>query len=286
LPVAGPLATTEALAVVATRAEALGFTSLWATDHIAMPFTIQSPYPGAADRRVSWDPTIPCLDALTALTWAAAVTRRVRLGTSVFVLPMRPPLAVAKTVGTLDYLAGGRIILGVGAGWLEEEFALLGQSFGDRGRRIIEAIRVLKASWAGDPVEFEGEFYRFAPFAMDPKPPQGARLPILGGGESDAALRRVAAVCDGWHPFGLGPEQVRDGLVRLEPLLARAGRSMKDLFLTARPGVANPLTRELAARYEVLAIRLLVADISYRQLTLAQSLAELERLARELRLPA
>jgi probable F420-dependent oxidoreductase len=286
LPVAGPLATTEALAAVATRAEAIGFTSLWVTDHIAMPFTIQSPYPGAADRRVSWDPTILCLDALTALTWAAAVTRRVRLGTSVLVLSMRPPLAVAKTVGTLDYLSGGRVILGVGAGWLEEEFALLGQSFRDRGRRTIEAIRVLKASWAEDPVRFAGEFSRFAPFAMDPKPPQGARLPVLGGGESDAALGRVAAACDGWHPLGLGPEQVRDGLVRLEPLVARAGRSMTDLFLTVRPGVANPLTRDIAARYEALAIRLLVADISYRQLTLAQSLAELERLARELRLPS
>jgi len=286
LPVAGPLATPEVLAEVATRAEVLGFTSLWVTDHIVMPLSIQSPYPYTADRRAPWDPTVPYLDAFTVLTWAAAVTRRVRLGTSVLVLPMRPPLAVAKTVGTLDYLSGGRVILGVGAGWLEEEFALLGQPFRDRGRRIVEAIRVLKASWAGDPVRFDGTFYRFAPFAMNPKPPQGARLPVLGGGESDAALGRVAAACDGWHPLGLGPEQVRDALARLEPFLARAGRSMADLFLTARPGTANPLTRELASRYEVLGVRLLVADISYRQLTLAQSLAELERLARELRLPA
>jgi len=232
LPVAGPLATAEALAAVATRAEALGFTSLWVTDHIAMPLSIQSPYPYTADRRAPWEPTVPYLDAFTALTWAAAVTRRVRLGTSVLVLPMRPPLAVAKTAGTLDYLSGGRVILGVGAGWLEEEFALLGQRFRDRGRRIVEAIRVLKASWAGDPVQFDGAFYRFAPFAMDPKPPQGAHLPILGGGESDAALRRVAAHGDGWHGFNHRPESAAAALGRLEEFLAAEGRGLDDIDVT------------------------------------------------------
>lgn len=284
LPNAGPLATADAFVLLATRAEELGFTSLWVTDHIAMPLSIKSPYPGASDRRVSWDPTVPFLDALTALTWAAAVTRSARLGTSVLVLPMRQPLAVAKTVGTLDYLSGGRVILGVGAGWMEEEFALLGQRFADRGGRAREAIRVLKACWGDDPIRFEGRYYRLPPFGMDPKPRQGVRLPVLSGGESDAALRRAAEVCDGWHPFGLGPGQVKDGLARLEPLVARAGRSMAEMFLTARPGPAAPLTRELAGQYETLGVRLLVADIRYRQLTLAQSLAELERLGRELRL--
>jgi probable F420-dependent oxidoreductase len=284
LPVAGPLGTTEAVTTLATRAETLGFTSVWVTDHIALPLSIQSPYPYSADRRPNWDSRIPYLDAFTVLTWVAAVTRQVRLGTSVLVLPMRAPLAVAKTVGTLDYLSGGRVILGIGAGWMEEEFALLGQPFRDRGRRAIEAIRVLKACWGPDPVRFDGACYQFAPFAMDPKPPQGAALPVLGGGESDAALRRVAVACDGWHPLGLAPRQVQDGLARLEPLVARAGRSMADLFLTARPGAAVPLTRELASQYETLGVRILVADIRYRELTLAQSLAELERLARELRL--
>lgn len=284
LPGTGPLATAEALTAVATRAEALGFASLWITDHVAIPLASGSRYPYNEDGRYPWAPTIPYLDAFTALSWVAPVTRRVRLGTSILVLPMRPPLLVAKAVATLDHLTGGRMILAVGAGWLEEEFALLGQPFRHRGRRTIEAIRVLKACWSPDPVSFEGEFYRFAPFAMDPKPAQGLRLPVLGGGESDAALRRVVEVCDGWHPLGLTLGQVKERLLRLRELAARAGRAFADLLLTARPGLANPLTRELAVQYEALGVRLLVADVNYRQMTLREALAHIEGMAKELRL--
>ncbi len=284
LPGTGALATAEALAAVATRAEALGFTSLWVTDHVAIPLTTRSRYPYNEDGRMPWDPAIPYLDAFTALSWVGAVTRRARLGTSVLVLPMRPPLLVAKTVATLDHLTGGRMMLAVGAGWLEEEFALLEQPFERRGRRMVEAIRVLKACWSGDPVSYQGEFYRLSPFAMDPKPVQRARLPVLGGGESDAALRRVAEACDGWHPLGLGPDQVGERLGRLRGFVARAGRSFSDLILTARPGLANPLTRDLATRYEALGVRLLVADVNYREMTLPEALANIERLAMELHL--
>ncbi len=176
------------------------------------------------------------------------------------------------------------MILAVGAGWLEEEFALLGQPFRDRGRRLVEAIHVLRACWGADPITFEGAVYRLAPFAMDPKPAQGSRLPVLGGGESDAALRRVVAACDGWHPLGLSPERLGERLGRLRAMTARAGRSMSDLLLTARPGWATPLTHQTAARYEELGVRLLVADVNYRALTLPGALAEIERLAAELRL--
>lgn len=282
LPGTGPLATPEALTAVATRAEALGFTSLWVTDHVAIPLQIASRYPYAADGKAPWDPSIRYLEAFTALNWVAPVTRRVRLGTSVLVLPMRLPLLVAKAVATLDFLTGGRMMLAVGAGWLEEEFNLLGQSFHDRGRRIIEDIRLMKACWSDDPVRFQGEFYRLAPFAMAPKPAQGARLPVLGGGESDAALRRIVDVCDGWHPLGLGPDQVAERLRRLREFMARRGRAMSDLFLTARTGRNIPLTRDVAARYGELGVRLVVADIDYRR-TLPEALAEIEKLAAELR---
>jgi len=285
LPSAGPLAAPDALMAVATLAEAVGYTSLWVTDHIALPEQSASPYPYRPDRKPPWPPTIPYLDAFTALTWVGAVTRRVRLGTSVLILPLRPPLIVAKAVATLDFLTGGRMILGVGAGWLKEEFDLLGQSFEDRGPRMKEAIRILKACWGPDPVSFQGRFYRLPPFGLDPKPAQGARLPVLGGGESDAALRRVAEVCDGWHPLNLLPEQVAERLGRLREWAARAGRSVSDFFLTARPGVSHPLTSDLAARYEALGIRLLVADLDYRRLTLPEALAQVAQLARTLRLP-
>jgi probable F420-dependent oxidoreductase len=284
LPGAGPLATSEALMAVATLAESLGFTSVWVTDHIAIPERSASVYPYREDGKPPWPPNIPYLDALTALAWVGAVTRTVRLGTSVLVLPLRPPLIVAKSVATLDYLTGGRVLLGVGAGWLKEEFDLLGQRFEDRGPRTREAIRVLKACWADDPVHFEGAHYRLAPFAMDPKPRQGARLPILGGGESDAALRRVAEACDGWHPLNLSPEQIQGRLVRLREFADRAGRKVADLLLTARPGQAATLTPELASRYEAVGIRILVADVNYRQLTLPEALAQIGRLAKALRL--
>lgn len=284
LPGVGPLASAAALRAVATLAEDVGFTSLWVTDHVAIPLASASRYPYNQDGRMPWDPTIPYLDALVALNWVAAMTRRVRLGTSVLVLPMRPPLLVAKTVATLDHLSGGRMILGVGAGWLEEEFSLLGQGFDDRGRRLVEAIRVLKACWADDPVSFQGTFYRLPPFAMAPKPVQGPRLPVLGGGESDMALRRVADACDGWHPLGLSPAQFQDRLRRLRRFMDRAGRPMSDLLLTARVARGQPLTRALATQYEELGVRLLVADVNYREMALPEALAFIGKLARELRL--
>ncbi len=284
LPGAGPLATPEALTAVATLAESLGFTSVWVTDHIAIPEKTDSHYPYREDRRPPWPANIPYLDAFTALTWVGAVTRTVRLGTSVLVLPMRPPLIVAKAVATLDALTGGRVVLGVGAGWLREEFDLLGQPFETRGRRMREAVRVLKACWADDPVKFEGHYFRLPPFGMDPKPRQGPRLPVLGGGESDAALRRVADVCDGWHPLNLGPEAVEEGLRKLRDLAVQAGRRFADLMLTARPGLQRTLTPDLAARYEALGIRVLVADLNYRELTLPEALGQVGRLAKALRL--
>ncbi len=284
LPGAGPLATSAALTAVATLAESLGFTSVWVTDHIAIPERSASAYPYREDGKPPWPPTIPYLDAFTALTWVGAVTRTVRLGTSVLVLPLRPPLIVAKAVATLDHLTDGRMLLGVGAGWLKEEFDLLGQSFQNRGRRMKEAIRVLKACWAGDPVHFEGEYYQLPPFGMDPKPRQGSRLPVLGGGESDAALRRVAEVCDGWHPLNLSPEQIQERLGRLREFADRAGRKLTDLLLTARPGQTVVLTRDLASRYEAMGIRLLVADLTYRQLTLPEALTQVGHLAKALRL--
>jgi probable F420-dependent oxidoreductase len=284
LPGAGPLATSEALMAVATLAESLGFTSVWVTDHIAIPEHSTSAYPYRDDRKPPWPPNIPYLDAFTALTWVGAVTRTVRLGTSVLVLPLRPPLIVAKAIATLDHLSGGRMLLGVGAGWLREEFDLLGQPFENRGRRMKEAIRILKACWGGDPVRFDGDEYRLLPFGMDPKPVQGPQLPVLGGGESVAALRRVAEVCDGWHPLNLSPEQIGERLDRLREFASRAGRKYGDLFLTARPGQTVTLTQDMASRYEALGIQLLVADVNYRQLTLPEALRQIRSLAKALRL--
>ncbi|HEV2358549.1 MAG TPA: TIGR03619 family F420-dependent LLM class oxidoreductase [bacterium] len=280
LPTQGPLATPDAVATIARQAEALGFGSLWVTDHIAMPLRSGSKYPYSADGSLPWDPAIPYLDALTVLAWVAALTRSVRLGTSVLVLPMRHPLPVAKAVATLDVLSGGRAVLAVGAGWFEEEFVLLGQAFHDRGRRLVDAVRLLRACWGPDPVRYRGEFYDLPAFAMAPKPPQGSRLPVLAGGEGDAALRRVAAVCDGWQPLGLAPDAYRERAEKLLAYAARHQRAPADLWLTARVGRGTPVTRELCDRYAAAGARTLILDPPYRTLTLDAARAFLDDLAR------
>jgi probable F420-dependent oxidoreductase len=284
LPTQGPLATPEAVSTIACHAESAGFGSLWVTDHIAIPMQSASRYPYSAGGVLPWDPAIPYLDALTALAWVASLTRSVRLGTSVLVLPMRHPLPVAKAVATLDYLSGGRAVLGVGAGWFAEEFTLLGQPFRDRGRRLDDAVRLLRACWGPDPVRYHGEFYDLPAFAMAPKPPQGNRLPVVVGGESEVALRRVAAVCDGWQPLGLSPDEYRERAGRLETYAARHGRSMEDLWLMARIARGIPITRDLAARYAAAGARTLIVDPAYRTMTLDAARAYLDEVARELQL--
>jgi probable F420-dependent oxidoreductase len=280
------LATGEGIAAIAACAEGLGFGSVWVGDHIAMPLTIESRYPYAESGKILWNPEHPRLDVFMVLSWAGAATRKVRLGTSVLVLPMRPPLLVAKAVGTLDYLTGGRMVLGVGVGWLEEEFTLLGQPFGGRSARFVESIRLLRACWSPGPVTFTGRFYQCPPFAMDPKPPQGARLPVLGGGESDGALRRVAEVCDGWHPLNLSPKQIEERLARLRDYATRFGRSFSNLILTARVGSTTPITGDLASQYEALGIRTLVTDIDYTDAKLPDALHRLKQRAELLGLSA
>jgi probable F420-dependent oxidoreductase len=284
LPTSGPLAGPEAVGAVAAHAEAAGFTSVWVTDHIAIPVQADSAYPYTRDGRPPWEPSVPYLDALTVLAWVAARTRTVRLGVSVLVLPMRHPLPVAKAVATLDCLSGGRTILGIGAGWLAEEFALLDQPFDTRGRRLNEAVRVLRACWAPDPVRYAGEFYHLAPFGMSPKPPQGAGLPVVAGGEGDAALRRVAAVCDGWQPLGLTPEAYRDRAGQLESYAARHGRSIRDLWLQIRIARGTPVTRDLMSQYAGAGVRTAIVDPIYRTMTLDAARAYLDQVARELAL--
>jgi probable F420-dependent oxidoreductase len=284
LPTQGPLATPQAVSTIARQADALGYGSVWVTDHIAIPTQADSRYPYTADGRLPWDPSIPYLDALTALSWVAALTRRVRLGTSVLVLPMRHPLPVAKAMATLDYLSGGRAVLAVGAGWFAEEFALLGQSFHDRGRRLDDAVRLLRACWGPDPVRYRGDFYDLPAFAMAPKPPQGSRLPVLAGGEGEVALRRVAAVCDGWQPLGLDPDEYRKRVGRLAAYAEQQGRSITEMWLQVRIARGTAITRDLAARYEAVGARTLIVDPAYRTLTLDAARKYLDTVAAALSL--
>jgi probable F420-dependent oxidoreductase len=193
LPNSGPLSADIPSAAAAL--ERAGFDSLWVADHIVMPETITSRYPFAADGRATWPTDTPYVDALIALALAAAVTTRVRLGTAALVLPQRNPVQLAKQAASIDVVSGGRLELGLGAGWLEEEFAALNVPFEKRGARMDEWIAILRECWTGRPSARHGEFYDLpAGMLCLPAP---SDIPLLIGGHSPAALRR-ARRNDGW----------------------------------------------------------------------------------------
>jgi probable F420-dependent oxidoreductase len=199
LPNFGRLGTRQALVEIARAAEDLGYASVWTTDHVMMSRGQDEPYGSI-------------LEAFVALSWAAAVTSRVQLGTSVIVVPLRQPVLIAKQAATLDYLSDGRLILGVGAGWNQREFGFLGMPFDNRGRRFDEAIRMMRELWTSPDPRFDGEFVQFGDVLFGPKPAQAGGPPIWLGGSTPAALRRAARLCDGWQPVGATPEAVASGL--------------------------------------------------------------------------
>ncbi|HEY3716103.1 MAG TPA: TIGR03619 family F420-dependent LLM class oxidoreductase [Jatrophihabitantaceae bacterium] len=229
IPNWGPLAGPDVLGATAVAAEARGFGSVWVSDHIALPRTPLAGYPYTETASPPFDPGTPFVEALLSLAHVAAVTCRVQLGTGVLVLPLRDPLLIAKQAASLDVLARGRLVLGVGAGWLEDEFRLLGKGFGDRGRRMDDTIRTMRSCWAGEEIEVAGT--RVA-VAVDPLPPRDPALPIVIGGHSPAALRRAATLGDAWYASNVTADEFG---ALVESLRALPGGAA--LAVGARPGV-------------------------------------------------
>lgn len=197
LPNSGKAALEIGIPAMARTLEAAGFDSLWVSDHIVLPRTIVSRYPFAADGVATWATDTPYLDALIALALAAAVTERVRLGTAVLVLPLRAPVVFAKQVATIDRASGGRLELGLGAGWLAEEFDALDVPFAQRGKRLEEWIELARACWTGRPPAHRSERYTLPPEVLS-YPTPAHEIPLLIGGHSPTALRRAAQIGDGW----------------------------------------------------------------------------------------
>jgi probable F420-dependent oxidoreductase len=285
LPNYSDLGTRDAMRAIAERAESLGYESVWTTDHVLMPKAHPEPYGNI-------------LESLSTLAYLAAITDRMQLGSSVVVLPQRQPVLVAKQAATIDHLSGGRLVFGVGVGWLEEEFGYLGADFGPRGRRTDEYIRVLRELWTSPDPRFEGETVRFSDVLFSPRPERAVGIPIVIGGNSARALRRVAELADGWHALGVAPEEIRAGRARLAELAPD-----RELEVSLRIGVAlgrgrlPPANERAAARVvlegepEQLAARLaeyrdagldhLIIEPETKDL--AQFLADLERFAAEVR---
>ncbi len=211
-------------------AEEAGFDQVSLSDHVFYPAGLSSKYPYTADGSPSFEPGTPWPDVWVTMGALGAVTERVTFATHVYVLPARNPFVVAKAVATASFLSGGRVVLGVGAGWMKEEFDALGQSFDDRGRRMDEMIDVLRALWKGGMVEHHGEFYDFDPLEMSPAPP--GPVPILVGGHSEPALRRAARIGDGWMGVYYDLESLTGYLDRLRELRAEAGRENEPFEIT------------------------------------------------------
>ena len=229
----GPLADPVTIAALARHAEDTGFESIWLADHVAFPVTFKSEYPYSAKGDFPLKLDNPLLEPVATMGVLVGATKRVKLGTAVLVMPYRNPLLLARMLVTLDQFSGGRIILGAGVGWLEEEFEVLSSyDFKKRGKVTDEYIEIFKAISAGGEVGYEGETYSFAPVYSSPGSVQRPHPPVLVGGIADAALRRVAKHGNGWLAVTASPEKLAERLATLRRMTTEAGRKFEDLSLT------------------------------------------------------
>lgn len=265
IPNAGPKAAPENLVATAKLAEELGYHSVWLTDHVALPERVDAYYPYRSHGRWDYPPDTSWMDPLLSLCWAAAACPGLKVGTSILVVPLRDPVLLAKQISTLDFLTGGRFILGIGAGWMEEEFEIVGEPFQRRGARVMEMVEIMRRFWSGETVEHHGEFYDIEhPCRMYPLPAQ-ERVPIVWGGHSEYALRRVARMGDGWHPTQITLEQFREGLARLRELCDEEGRDFDSVSIVARPGDTYEITPETHARHQELGVDHLIVDTPIKE---------------------
>ena len=304
LPTRGETARPDALEALVTRGEALGFASVVIADHVVFPVTIRSRYPYTVSG--AFPGQGDALEQLSLMAFIAGKTRTLRLISSVMILPHRNPVVTAKMLATIDVLSGGRVTVGVGVGWLREEFqALAAPDFDRRGAVSDEYLRIFKTLWTEDPASFHGEFYRFDRIHCLPHPVQKPHPPIWIGGHSKPALRRVARLGDGWHPVGanpaapLRPAEMRVLLDELRRLAEAERRDPATLTISykaplydagqgvdggreRRPFSGSPqaIADDIGA-FAALGVSELIFD--FRSETLAESLDRMERSAAMLR---
>jgi probable F420-dependent oxidoreductase len=256
VPNSGPLPLEVGIPAMAARLEGAGFESLWVSDHIVLPTSIESHYPFAADGRATWPSTTPYVDALIALALMAAATERATLGTAVLVLPLRHPVVFAKQAASIDVASGGRLNLGVGAGWLREEFDALGVPFEDRGRRLVEWMEIARDCWTGTPAARSSERYTL-PEGVLCLPTPAHPIPFLMGGHSPAALRRAGRLAAGWLAqqslSELDPGALETGSNAMRAAAEEAGRNPDDARVVLRLVESAGRAGEIASALPALA---------------------------------
>ena len=261
IPHTGRYASPEWVREYCTTAEQLGFDSLWGVDHLVMPQHTESDYTlGRKPSKIADDAVSgllsPNYEMMTTLTWVAGFTERVRLGTAVAVLPIRNAVHNARALATLDVYSGGRVVYGVGVGWLREEAEAMGMPWDRRGARSEEHIALMRALWCaeGDLVEFHGEFHDLPPMDPEPRPVQRP-IPILIGGHSDIALERAGRIGDGWIAAQMSPERVVEHWPRVLEAAERNGRDPASLQLfTSTPVRKDRSLADLLAEYREIGV--------------------------------
>ncbi len=218
------------VAVLAQKAESLGFESFWLPEHTIVPVHTTSRYGGTADGSIPLSMS-DSGDPLIGLASASAVTQHIKLGTAISLVPEHNPILQAKQIATLDRLSNGRFIFGIGAGWLLEETEIMGGDFEHRWGQTREAILAMKELWTQDEAEFHGKYYNFPPVRCNPKPIQKPHPPVFLGGNAPNVFKRIAAWGDGWMPVRVTPEQVKMGRATLDELAEAAGRDTKTIRL-------------------------------------------------------
>ncbi|OUX39200.1 MAG: hypothetical protein CBE21_07840 [Proteobacteria bacterium TMED261] len=242
----GACANPEVAAKVAIQAENIGFESLWTAEHVVLPDPREAPSPA--------DPETPFLHPSTLLAYIASVTKTIKLGTGITLIAQRNPVVLAKEMGSLDIIASGRLLLGVGAGYLHQEFSALGIDFSSRGARTDEAIEVMRALWTQAKPEYQGQFIRFENIQAQPRPTRPAGPPVIIGGMSPAALRRTVTHGNGWYGFALDADTTKKVLENLEIAKSRYERdpALGEISISVTPP-AKP-TKTMMDEYAALGV--------------------------------
>ncbi len=247
---AGLSAEPDIIKLIATTAEACGYHSLWAPEHIVLLEQYSSSYPYTQNGRMPFETLkVDILDPFLALTFAAAVTSKIRLGTGICLVPERQPLTTAKEVATLDKLSGGRFDFGVGIGWLKEEFEALQVPWAKRAERTRDYLAAMKKLWSEEESQHQGEFVRFGAVRSFPKPVQRPYPPIIFGGESEPALRRVGEVGDGWWGVNVTPDSAKSHIATIKRFAEAAGRDASKLSFAVTTSIGQKVSADEVKRF-------------------------------------